>query len=49
VPVTYEFKLELGRQMRIHSITAGTPVGFPLPAARPPAGNPPPAMPPKAP
>jgi hypothetical protein len=44
LPVSYEFKLELGRQMRIHSITAGTPVGIPLPAQRPA-----PAMPPKAP
>ena len=43
-PVTYEFKLELGRQMRINSITAGTPVGIPLPAAMPPS-----AMPSKAP
>jgi hypothetical protein len=44
LPVSYEFKVELGRQMRIHSITAGTPVGIPLPAAMPQ-----PAMPPKAP
>jgi Domain of unknown function (DUF4139)/N-terminal domain of unknown function (DUF4140) len=34
LPVTYEFKVELGRQMRIHSITAGTPVGIPLPAEK---------------
>jgi hypothetical protein len=38
--VNYEFKLELGRQMRINSITAGTPLGFPAPAK-------PPEMPPK--
>jgi hypothetical protein len=36
--------LELGRQMRINSITAGTPGGIPLPGERPPA-----AMPPTAP
>jgi uncharacterized protein (TIGR02231 family) len=41
LPVSYEFKLELGRQMRIHSISAGTPVGIPLPAARPPSPTPP--------
>jgi uncharacterized protein (TIGR02231 family) len=35
--VLYEFKLELGRQMRINSITAGTPVGIPLPAKSLPA------------
>jgi uncharacterized protein (TIGR02231 family) len=29
--VNYEFKLELGRQMRINSITTGTPVGIPMP------------------
>ncbi len=49
--VCYEFKLELGRQMRINSITTGTPVGIPLPAERPPApAKPPspPALPPKA-
>jgi hypothetical protein len=33
--VNYEFKLELGRQMRINSITAGTQVGIPLPEAAP--------------
>ena len=33
--VHYEFKLELGRQMRINSITAGTQVGIPLPEAAP--------------
>jgi uncharacterized protein (TIGR02231 family) len=46
LPVTYEFKLELGRQMRINSITAGTPVGIPLPAAVPAPAAPPPAAPP---
>jgi hypothetical protein len=33
--VNYEFKLELGRQMRINSITAGTPLGFPAPQKAP--------------
>jgi hypothetical protein len=39
--VNYEFRLELGRQMRIHSITAGTPVGIPLPAKAPAPQAPP--------
>jgi uncharacterized protein (TIGR02231 family) len=37
VAVNYEFKLELGRQMRINSVTTGTPVGIPLPAKAPEA------------